>query len=48
MCARLLRFESGLLTVKPFTHEYWEEAYLMTGDLTVGNDDKGSGRERCR
>ena len=24
-------------------HEYWEEVFLVTGDLTVGNDANGKG-----
>src|SRR4029077_12150984 len=24
-------------------HDYWEEVYLISGDLTVGNDEKGEG-----
>jgi hypothetical protein len=40
---RLLRFQSGVFTVAPFVHEYWEEVYLVSGDLTVGNDAEGNG-----
>ena len=40
---RLLRFASGVYTTVPFSHEYWEEVYLVSGDLIVGNDDKGQG-----
>ena len=39
---RLLRFDPGVFTTKPFVHDHWEEVYLMTGDLTVGNDDQGN------
>ena len=42
---RLLRFEPGVFTTAPFVHEYWEEVFLVSGDLTVGNDDKGQGGE---
>ncbi len=42
---RLLRFEPGVFTTKPFVHDYWEEVYLVSGDLTVGNDDNGEGGE---
>jgi hypothetical protein len=42
---RLLRFQPGVFTTAPFVHEYWEEVYLVTGDLTVGNDEKGDGGE---
>lgn len=40
---RLLRFAPGVFTTAPFVHDYWEEVYLMSGDLTVGNDDQGNG-----
>lgn len=40
---RLLRFHPGVYTTKPFVHEYWEEVYLLSGDLVVGNDEHGHG-----
>jgi hypothetical protein len=40
---RLLRFEPGAFTTAPFIHDHWEEVYLASGDLTVGNDAKGEG-----
>lgn len=40
---RLLRFEAGVFTTKPFVHDYWEEVFLVSGDLTVGNDENGEG-----
>ena len=42
---RLLRFAPGVFTTAPFVHDYWEEVYLVAGDLTVGNDAAGSGGE---
>ncbi len=42
---RLLRFHPGVFTTEPFVHTYWEEVYLLSGDLTVGNDAKGEGGE---
>lgn len=42
---RLLRFQPGVYTTEPFVHEYWEEVYLVSGDLTVGNDMNGDGGE---
>lgn len=42
---RLLRFDPGVFTTEPFVHDHWEEVYLLHGDLTVGNDDKGQGGE---
>jgi hypothetical protein len=41
--SRLLRFAPGVYTTKPFVHEYWEEVFLVSGDLTVGNDESGNG-----
>jgi hypothetical protein len=43
---RLLRIEPGTYSTAPFIHEYWEEVYLLSGDLIVGNDDKGRGGEK--
>jgi len=40
---RLLRFAPGVFTTAPFVHDYWEEVYLVEGDLTVGNDAEGRG-----
>ena len=42
---RLLRFDSGVYTTEPFVHDHWEEVYLVSGDLTVGNDANGEGGE---
>lgn len=42
---RLLRFLPGVFTTKPFVHDYWEEVFLVSGDLTVGNDEQGLGGE---
>ncbi len=42
---RLLRFQPGAFTTAPFVHDYWEEVYLVSGDLIVGNDDQGRGGE---
>ncbi len=42
---RLLRFAPGVYTTKPFVHDYWEEVYLVAGDLIVGNDENGQGGE---
>jgi hypothetical protein len=42
---RLLRFVPGEFTTKPFVHDYWEEVFLISGDLTVGNDAQGRGGE---
>ena len=42
---RLLRFAPGVFTTAPFVHDYWEEVYLVEGDLTVGNNAEGQGGE---
>ena len=42
---RLLRFAPGVYTTIPFVHEYWEEVWLVSGDLIVGNDAEGRGGE---
>ena len=42
---RLLRFEPGVFTTAPFVHTYWEEVYLIEGDLIVGSDENGAGGE---
>jgi hypothetical protein len=42
---RLLQFQPGVFTTAPFVHDYWEEVYLLEGDLTVGNDAAGNGGE---
>ena len=43
---RLLRFEPGTYTTEPFVHDYWEEVFLVSGDLIVGNDKQGNGGEK--
>ena len=42
---RLLRFDPGVYTTEAFVHDYWEEVFLVSGDLTVGNDANGDGGE---
>ncbi|MBV1842724.1 DUF4437 domain-containing protein [Photobacterium ganghwense] len=37
---RLLRFLPGAMTEDPFIHDYFEEVYLVSGDLTVGKGEK--------
>ena len=46
--SRLLRFQPGVFTTAPFVHDYWEEVFLVSGDLTVGNDENGDGGEAFR
>jgi hypothetical protein len=43
---RLLRIAPGVFTKEPFVHEYWEEVFLVSGDLTVGNDADRRGGTR--
>ncbi|MCY4631064.1 MAG: cupin [bacterium] len=43
---RLLRFDPGVYTTVPFRHDYWEEVYLVSGDLYVDSDENGDGGER--
>jgi len=43
---RLLKFEPGIYTTAPFVHDYWEEVWLVSGDLIVGNDERGNGGEK--
>jgi len=40
---RHLRFAPGVYTTEPFMHDYWEEVYLVSGDLIVGSDRNGKG-----
>jgi hypothetical protein len=42
---RILKIEPGAYSTVPFVHEYWEEVFLVSGDLVCGNDDKGQGGE---
>ena len=44
--SRLLKFEPGVFTTEKFIHDHWEEVYLVSGDLIVGNDEDGSGGEK--
>ena len=43
---RLLAFEPGVFTTEAFIHDYWEEVYLVSGDLVVGCDQNGKGGEK--
>ena len=42
---RLLKIEPGAFSTEPFVHDHWEEVYLVSGDLIVGNDAAGKGGE---
>jgi hypothetical protein len=45
---RLLRFEAGVFTTQPFVHEYWEEVYLVSGDLIVNGEKFAPNTYACR
>jgi hypothetical protein len=45
---RLLRIEPGAFSTQPFVHEYWEEVFLVEGDLVCGSDAQGKGGEQFR
>ena len=42
---RILKIEAGAFSTVPFVHEYWEEVYLVSGDLVCGSDAQGKGGE---
>ncbi|QIG49301.1 cupin [Nordella sp. HKS 07] len=42
---RLLRFLPGAFTTRPFVHDYWEEVYLLAGDLIVADATDGGTTE---
>lgn len=42
---RLLRLDPGAFSTQSFVHEYWEEVFLLSGDLVVGSDAQGKGGE---
>jgi len=45
---RLLRFDAGAFTTRPFEHEYWEEVFQISGDLFVGGVTFGPMTYACR
>ena len=45
---RLLRIAPGAFTTAPFVHDHWEEVFLFSGDLIVGNDEHGQGGEASK
>ncbi len=45
---RLLRFKPGAFTTEPFEHDYWEEVFQVSGDLTVGGKTFGPMTYACR
>ena len=45
---RHLRFKPGVYTTAPFVHEYWEEVYLVSGDLMSGTMPTETARNSVR
>jgi hypothetical protein len=45
---RILRIEPGAFSTVPFVHEYWEEVFLIEGDLICGSDANGKGGEQFK
>ena len=39
---RLIRFLPGSFNTEVFVHDYWEEVYMITGSITLGNDEPGN------
>ena len=35
---RLIRFLPGAFNTEVFVHDYWEEVYMISGSITLGND----------
>jgi hypothetical protein len=45
---RLFRLDPGAFTTTPVVHDYWEEVFLVSGDLIIGGNADGSGGETFR
>lgn len=39
---RLIRFLPGSFNTEVFVHDYWEEVYMISGSITLGNDEPGN------
>ena len=39
---RLIRFLPGAFNTEVFVHDYWEEVYMISGSITLGNDQPGN------
>ena len=39
---RLIRFLPGAFNTEVFVHDYWEEVYMISGSITLGNDEPGN------
>ena len=42
---RLIRFQPGTVAPNQFVHPYWEEVYMIGGELITGCDVDGDGGE---
>jgi hypothetical protein len=45
---RLLLFQPGAFTTEPFEHDYWEEVFQVSGDMTAGGEKFGPMTYACR
>ena len=45
---RLFRLDPGTFSTTPVVHDYWEEVFVVSGDMIVGNDAQGRGGEVFR
>lgn len=43
---RLARWSAGALINRPVVHDFFEEVFIVEGDMVVGCDAKGQGGER--
>ena len=46
--AAILAWAMLAFSTKPFVHEYWEEVFLVEGDLICGSDAQGKGGEQFK
>lgn len=45
---RLIRFRPGAFAATQFVHDYWEEVYLIEGELVVGDEIYRPASYACR
>jgi hypothetical protein len=45
---QLFRLDPGTFSTTPVVHDYWEEVFVVSGDMIVGNDAQGNGGEVFR
>jgi anti-sigma factor ChrR (cupin superfamily) len=48
VCTRFLRFAPGSKTTQRLRHEYWEEVYIIEGEIHEGNAVFSRGMYACR